>query len=347
MWAIIIPTYQRHERLFTCLRCLGSAMANVNEPFQILIMDSAPEPKLRGALSTHRNTTYAHLPRANQSTLRNAALSMLDPAVEKLLLLDSDIYLSKDSLRLLDSAFKQDENLVAVAPPLAPYVGGKHKETLKSFAHTTRTDGKGLIMPSPYEYSTRNKTKDFLETLMLRGAFALRREAIVEVFGDSPWLPVFTLWQNVPFFLTLRELGKRFGYILNPAATALHDERPHADTVRSLIPLWHAETIKSIILLMFRNHLYESKQRKLNSEFLKRISPVLEQHLLLQPQASFKNMLEASKLLSLNKEEAIKSLNQLAVQVSDPRLREAITLLLSHEWESLQLVRSQNIMIKM
>lgn len=248
IWSVVIPTYQRLERLFICLHCLLASIKSLGVGVEIVVMDNAPVSGLLKSLRLYlaRRTEevtviYRHLPSVNQSGLRNEALAFLNQSVENVLFLDSDIYLSSSMLNVCNRFLQQEHEVVAVAPPLVSYFGGQHAAARSRVMGSVRSGGPGIVMPSNYDYSVgRYRSEKFLESLMLRGAFVLRRKFLREVFGDHPWLTIFEVWQNVPFFLRLRELGTIFGYILDPSAVCLNDERWHKDTFGVRRPDWHA-----------------------------------------------------------------------------------------------------------
>jgi len=259
------------------------------------------------------------------------------------MLLDSDIYLSQSTLSACDRFLAQEESVVAIAPPLASYLGGNHTTVRARVAGFVRSGGIGIVMPSSYDYEASQYHGEFLESLMLRGAFIVHRELLQTVFANRPWLTIFEVWQNVPFFLTLRELGFTFGYLLDLNAICLNDERQHRDTFRIRRHDWYAHTVKSIILLFYRNQLWRPEQQELNRRFLKKMAQVLEGYLLSPVAVSMPLMIQTARYLSMSAEEGRKNIAELLSEATDIRFRDALTLLLREQWKEIQLVHSRNL----
>jgi len=124
------------------------------------------------------------------------------------------------------------------------------------------------------------RENDLMRSTMMRGAFMLRRKAIDEIATHNPehtpWLKDFVVWQNVPFFLSLRELGLDMGYILDNKAIVAHDDRVDLLSVGTSLPWRSNETLKSLTILMLRNALFDSDVRTRNLDrFLSYNTPVI------------------------------------------------------------------------
>lgn len=349
-WAVVIPTYRRLERFFTCLNCLQGAIKNLAKGVVVAVMDNAPESALLNSIERYlihpteqMTLIYKHLPFANQSGLRNEALTLLNPSVQNVMFLDSDIYVSPKTLSLCDRFLQNEQSIGAVAPPLAAYTGGSHRLFRTKASKAIRRGGKDIIMPSEYDYFVGQHSKRFLESLMLRGAFIVRRVILEKDFANRPWLTTFDVWQNVPFFLTLREMGKTFGYILDSSALCLHDNRWHKDTLETRRADWHAQTIKSIILLFYRNQLWKKEQQLLNQRFIETMSEVLQQHLQSSVAYTLPLLFQAAQYLSLDRIDGRAMLRGLTMRSRDERIKEAINLLLVAKWSDLKSIRSINL----
>ena len=173
-WAIIIPSYRRLERLFTCLLCLRKSINAFGQPVQITLMDNAPVPgineKIKNFVRGWEMVTLAYrfMPQRNQSELRNAAIRTLDPQVANVFILDSDIYIGSETLVVCDRFLSQEKSVAAVAPPLGTYFGGKHHDARVVCAIDVQHGGPNVIMPSRSDYAASRRHGSLLETLMLR-----------------------------------------------------------------------------------------------------------------------------------------------------------------------------------
>ena len=153
-------------------------------------------------------------------------------------------------------------------------------------------------------------------------------------------MAAFEVWQNVPFFLTLKELDLRFGYLLESESICLHDERYHQDTLSTRRPDWNAQVVKSIILLFYRNELWEERQQSLNRRFIETMAEVLAAHVVIRAEDALRSLLQIAQCLRLTPGQCRTELRRMAQVTPDARIREAIDLLIQTKWSDLQPVRS-------
>lgn len=353
-WSIIIAVFGRHERLFRTLRCLVRSIRDLNAPAEILLLDNGPGSQLLNELrlffSNQRlqlNVRYWVLPRLNQSGLRNWGFARLAKTSEFLLIHDSDIYVGPRFFAGLQSFLESSSHLVAVGPPIAQYHGGRISSIRKSFADRVMVGAPGIMLPSREDYEAGRWSTRYLDALMLRGSYALRLRNLRPLVGQRPWNESFNVWQNVPFFLGLREQGQQFGFFLSPELIALHDERPHPDTLRWSMSDFNCETVKSIILLLKRNCLWEERSRALNARFVSVMADRLVEHCggEVRPLLSF--AIEAAFALSLSQRAGIARLRKLQLRCKNHAMRNAIASLTKLNWSAVAKLRSLNLEVPM
>lgn len=285
--SIIVTAYHRYERFFLMMACLLGAVRKAAVNTEIIIIDNSRDSRLRHALrrflsfqSTLVTILYHHDPDLIQSTARNLGLKLSYGNSSYIMILDSDIYLAERTLRLCLDFLASHPSVSGVAAPLLGYFGGSHRIARQTVGDIGRDgDQSRLLMPCAYYLKHGHwHDKSFLETLMLRGMYILRRE-VFSALGTNcePWLVDFVLWQNVPFFMSLRETGKIFGYLVKSEVLCLHDERESSYTIRHSLAAFKAETVKAIVLLIYRNRLWERSRRGVNERFLSRMKFVVEQ----------------------------------------------------------------------
>lgn len=202
-------------------------------------------------------------------------------------------------------------------------------------------------MPSQFDYNQGRRDGDFLEALMLRGMFAVRRQTLIEVFGENPWHKSFQVWQNVPFFLTLREAGKSFGFILEQLCVCLHDERWHKNTIGNSMLDWHEQTVKSIALLIHRNQLWKQEYQFLNKRFIQVMKGVLVEHVGYDAEDVLEQLFVIARCLSLEESDACLQLEKYLDKTGDGIIKKVIPLILSEEWSELQSIKSSDINVPM
>jgi hypothetical protein len=108
-----------------------------------------------------------------------------------------------------------------------------------------------------------------LLTGILRGCFFVKRTtldsykaAFGEIFSKS-----FTVWSNVPFFIGLRELGLRFGYLYENDLFVLNNNTHDTFTMGKHMNNRVYENLKSITLLCYRNSLFDTRIFQFNETF--------------------------------------------------------------------------------
>ena len=354
VWGIVITVYKRYERLLQCLDCLYKSIRHASLPAHIVIMDSSPTCNLQAVLRSYLRkwsgpigVRHVYFPRANQSQLRNEGLVRLGTGrIRYVLFLDSDIYLNRRMLETCSDYLDKHKAVATLAPPLISYKGISHAQVRRRFGDVVRGGEAGLIMPSKLDFQLFHPHgRVFIESHMLRGAFVIRRKTLKELFDDRPWHGSFEVWQNVDLFLTLRELKKTFGYVLDTHAPCPHDERSHPDTIRSWMPKFHEQTIKSLILLFHRNRLWKANQRILNQRFWDTIRPVVDEHCSESTDECLKEMLEVAHCLSISRIErqALLALRRLRSRSKVREVKTAIELLLEDAWNDIRSIRSYDL----
>lgn len=352
--AVIITAYKRQERLIECLKYLAESVRDFELPTRVVIMDSSPTQSLSSALrqgfihcSELPSIEYAYYRSANQSQLRNKGIKLIESYCPRyVLFLDSDIYLGRRTLKFCVDFLTRNHSIAAVAPPMIAYFGGPHKQATKGFGRIIERSKHGLIMPSKMDFRLFSPCREkFIESHMLRGAFIIRRSCLRECFDDIPWHESFEVWQNVDMFLSFREMGKVFGYILDSQAACLHDERAHPDTLRSWMPRFHEQTIKSIILLFHRNRLWRPDKQTLNKRFLETIRPVIAEHCDTTQESFLETMFDIARCLSLSttRQKTHDRLRRIRLRTSVMEIAGAIDLLLNDSWIDIRSIRSHDI----
>ncbi len=346
-WAIIICTFGRRDRFFQCLTNLVWAVKKNGEPIQLIVMDNNPLKGLKKMVEIYLEESrlirfrYIHDAISNQSELRNKSLKFILSSVNFLFFLDSDIYVAKLTILKINTYLKYNKEVKAVAPPLLSYVGGRQEIYRNKNKKNIQNGGDCFIMPDRSNYLISKKNGQLLQTNMLRGAFVVRKNILKRFFGKNPWHPVFKVWQNVPFFLTLKEKNVSFGYLLDDDIIALHDDRPHRDAIKSSMELWHSETIKSIILLFYRNELWKHKHQKNNGRFINVMKAVLSNHSTLAPNKNIYYSFQVAKILS-KRDLIVKKLTRLSDEIEDAVFKTAIKLLLNCNQSEMRVVRSRD-----
>lgn len=340
---IIILSYKRLERFFICFNCLVSAIRNSTYAVDVIIMDNsndgsllAPLQRMCSRLTIIRKLVYSHHPSDNQSVLRNKALEFIESNCEYVAFLDSDIYLEKKTLSFCIKYLDISINIAAIAPPLISYFGGKH--------NNARKNHENIVMPSKIDLELNKPVNGFLPSLMLRGMFIIRNSCLKQYFKNKAWIESFEIWQNVPFFLTLKENGQLFGYLVQNTFGALHDERPNKYSIKSKMADWSVQTIKSIILLFLRNQLWRKKQQKLNKRFIYTMQSVLHEHINdISSHGAIQVCLKIAKAISKDKAEAYKEFKEIEVEVKEKSILDVIKVLRNENWDKLREIQSYNL----
>jgi|GEM_PF-6928114 len=346
-WSIVICTYKRKERLFVCLNCLISSIYRFNKNVQLVILDNAPKSTLKRSLSLFFETKkiinykYINDPNSNLSQLRNKSLKYICPSTQYILFLDSDIYLAKDTIQICTEFLRRNKNIDALSPPLLSYTGGRHSFVREQHKKYLNSGSKDFTMPNSQDYASNKRQGSLLKTHMLRGAFIIKRIVLLQNFGLNPWLKIFRVWQNVPFFLTLSEINIQFGYLLDEDIIALHDERAHPATIRASMKNWKIETLKSIILIFFRNQLWTKTLKKRNQRFIQTIKKVVGD--LGVNSENFDYLFDIAKVLSVDRAKLRTELNHLKLVIPEYDLKATIDLLIGSDINDIKKVESRDL----
>ena len=339
-WAVIMPIFGREERLFIALQCLLAATRTYGAEIELFLLDNKARSQASECLRRFFNdcrqpitVRYWLLPDLNQAGLRNWAFARLAQSVEYVLIQDSDMYMATNFLGIVGRYLCDQRRIGAIGPAIARYFGGKHERVRQRAGAQICAGGSDVLMPTEEDYRLSRRHSDYLEALMLRGAFVIRRETICRCLGKSPWNVLFDLWQNVPFFLSLRENGVRFGFLLDRSIIALHDERPHPDTLKWSMQEWNAETVKSIILLFKRNKLWNEPMRDQNARFVGAMMNRLSEHCEADGEEIYQIAFQAAHSLSLTSLLGRKRLSELQSRCSNHTLRQALAKLERLNWD--------------
>lgn len=281
--SIILPVMDRTQRVLTTLECLMKALEDAHCASEILIMDNSLEqgllPTIAEALSTVRGEAvgsllYHHDPRMTFSTARNRAVQELSGSSEMVASWDCDIYCQQTTVASLLRGWKTVPSFLGIAPPLGAYRGQDLAASFQQYP-ALQTDislRRGLHMPGAIGEERGIRHGTVLETAIMRGAFLVKRSLVEEVAAHmparEPWSRDVVLWSNVPFFLTASELGARWGYLMQEDAIVLHDDREDDVAMGTAYPSRAIETLKTILLLCYRNRMELPEVQRLNREFL-------------------------------------------------------------------------------
>jgi hypothetical protein len=286
--------------------------------------------------------TYVFTKEHNQSTLRNRAIKHIPLSTDYVSFIDSDIYVSRTTFKVCRDFLEKHKDIGAIAPPLVRYYGGKHSIVREKTA--IRPDNRNIIMPSKLDFKTSSlETNHFVSSLLLRGAYIIRRDVLKQIFKDKPWIKHFKVWQNVPFFLTLKENGITFGYLKYWNTICLHDERPHKETLRNSMKDWLPETLKSIILLFFRNQLWLPTYYHQNTRFITTIKGVLTS---LHLANDIEIIKQIAKTIAISKSYK-KDLKELSKKIKDQPIQKAIKLIMNVNKQELSAIQSDNLKVTM
>ena len=281
--SILLPAMERVEKFKHTLESLFISIEEAQVDTCIVVLDNSISSNLYTTLllmmkeSKHLPLTrliYHHDPRMIQSTGRNFALSHLIEPSETLGIWDTDIYCSKYCIDGLFREWRNHPEMKGLAPPLArnkSALGAKNNGQLKDL-RGKRASRLKLHMPGEIGEENGIWRGDVLRTTMMRGAYFIRRQMCSDIAEYNPerrpCLRDFAVWQNVPFFLSARELNLDFGYVMQDNLIVFHDE-DNTDflSVSSSLPYRIFETLKSMVLLIYRNRLYNPDLKAQNKRF--------------------------------------------------------------------------------
>ncbi len=281
--SLILPVMDRPQRFLTTLTRLIVALEYAQCTSEILVMDNSLEPGLLSllvnALANFRgdalgSVLYHHDPRLTFSTARNRATQELSGSSALVASWDSDIYCQETTIARLLEAWESVPFFSGIAPPLGGYRG---EDLAASFLRytTLQMDAslrRRLRMPGEIAEERGIWHGSVLETAIMRGAFIVKRTLVEQVAArmpaQEPWSRDAVLWSNVPFFLMASELGAQWGYLMRGEAIVLHDDQEDAVAMGTAYPERSVETLKTMMLLCYRNHLEMPEAQRLNRDFL-------------------------------------------------------------------------------
>ena len=281
--SLILPVMDRPQRFLTTLTRLIEALEYAQCASEVLVMDNSLEP---GLLSILTNTLasfrgdalgsllYHHDPRLTFSTARNLAVQELSSSSALVASWDSDIYCQKTTIAHLLKAWETVPFFSGIAPPLGGYHGEDLAESFQRYT-TLQTDTslrRHLHMPGEIGEERGIWHGSILETAIMRGAFIVKRTLVEQVAAhmpaQEPWSRDAVLWSNVPFFLTASELRAQWGYLMRGEAIVLHNDQEDGVAMGAAYPQRSVETLKTMMLLCYRNHLEMPEAQRLNRDFL-------------------------------------------------------------------------------
>lgn len=328
--SIIMPVMERKSRFRTAINRLTSSLTKAELVTTLIILDNSllddvrqeikdRAEQLRGTPITR--VIYHHNPRMIQSTGRNFAYQEFIDKSQFVGIWDSDIYCSVQTIGEVMKLWNTASHMVGIAPPMGSYTKGNIDAELNLYGDIRDSPllRRRLHMPGAIGEENGIWSGDVLRTTMMRGAFFIKKSFIDKITAcnqdKEPWLKDFVVWQNVPFFLSVREFDGDFGYAMSSEAIVLHDDRKGAFSVSQSIPYTRTETLKSLSMLIIRNKVFSPTGRAINSRFLRYNIPVISR------------VTNFDEHLSVLTQEALLQISKLLVESEDPKS-------FSVEWES-------------
>lgn len=286
--SIVLVTMDRPQKFRRTIDSLVNAASKVDHAVRLIVMDSSIKPEEVPKQTAYippsiESIIYYHDARMTQSIARNKAVLEVSGDSNNIAIWDGDIYSSENTLLVLSDTLDKNKDICAVAPVMIGTYNDNYQLDIALYSdiNTNAIKRRKTHMPGEIGEDIWIKEGDFMRSTMMRGAFMLRKQAIEEIAllnpDHSPWLKDFVVWQNVPFFLSFRELGLDMGYLLDSKAIVAHDDRIDSLSVGTSLPWRSNETLKSLTILMSRNALYNPDNRKRNFDrFLSYNIPVIE-----------------------------------------------------------------------
>lgn len=278
--SIFIPIMERVEKLDIFLMSLKQSIDHSQFGVSLVILDNSIERKFLQKIkdadlgASVTGIYYHHDPRMTQSGGRNIAFNILGNNSEIIGVWDADIYASKNTVANLLNTLINDSMLSGIAPPLGKFSGGLQEIALSVYKNIDNNKNSRLKLHMPGNIGEENgvwKGK-ILRTTMMRGSFFVKRNLIEDISNNNPegkpWLTDFVLWQNVPFFISAKELNFDFGYLMQGDTVVLHDDRVDELSVGYSLEYRTSETLKSIFMLMYRNDVFKRNGSIINHKFL-------------------------------------------------------------------------------
>lgn len=288
--SIIMPVMERRARFRRTFDRLTSSLTEAELVTTLIIMDNSlldnTIQDVKESLDQLRGTPvirviYHHDPRMIQSTCRNRAYREFIGNSELIGVWDSDIYCSKETLREVMGLWDTASHMCGIAPPMGSYTKGNLEVEFGLYRNVRENPLLRIKLHMPGGIGEENGiwNGNILRTTMMRGAFFVKKSLVDMIArhnndGD-PWLKDFVVWQNVPFFLSARELGGDFGYAMSGKAMVLHDDRKDRFSVTQSASYAQLETLKSLSMLMVRNQVYSPRGKAINTRFLRYNIPAI------------------------------------------------------------------------
>jgi hypothetical protein len=343
--AIGITTFYRQDKFLQSLSTLCEELCRINIPGAIYAVETSILPdnlkscETCGKSGNGQAIWYLHNPLLTQSEARNLVCEHVDLHTEFIGFIDNDIYLGEDCLNTCIAFLETTPSAIGVAPVLRAVSG----------VQSTQTDGV-IIMPNEHARANAfGHHNGLLCTYMLRGAYFLRRRFLsTTTYPESPFLADFTVWQNVPLFQTLRESKELFGYLEAPGAVAFHDSRRDNATITKSMGDWMPETLKSIMLLFYRNRLWEHDQSKRNMRFINRMCEVLADYGVAAPRAMVVSLMGLARCLHEEQwSSAQPRIKEILGEAPSKELRDLGAVLMESEvsWPRMQRIQSNDLAI--
>ncbi len=269
---VVISTMERIDKFKVTLSRLVAATRELKLLTRVVIMDNSLSPLSINLIpfvvpENLEGIVHHHDARMIQSTARNFATSSLSDQSPNLIFSDGDIYCSRKTLCNLHRGLIAHPRIKGIAPLMKGYVGGDVDSVLNQPVNLPESHMPGVIGEKIWK-----KEGDIMRATMMRGFFWVKREMVDSVaksnFEPTPWLQDYVVWQNVPFCIAARELGLDFAYLINGLAVVAHDDRVDNLSVGFKMPYRETETLKSLVMLMYRNSVYKTQGRSVNPRFL-------------------------------------------------------------------------------
>lgn len=289
--SVTIAVLERENRFFETFNRLRKAIKQADTASEVIIIDNSLESNLLQMLQDQKELTqeallhivYHHEPKLILPTAWSKAYQELSAKGEYFSIWDSDIYCGEHTVLRLFDIWSKYPDIDGLAPTLGAYNGESIEDAISLYSdiRTNSDTRKSTHMPSPIGEETGNwRGWDILETTIMRGAYVVKRTFLEEVGQkmplNEPWNRDFACWQNVPLFLTAKEMGKNFGYAIHEQTVVVHDDRIDNYSMGYRISYGKIETIKEICQLMYRNNVFTPEGRLLNSNFLRYNIPAIK-----------------------------------------------------------------------
>lgn len=269
---VIISTMEREAKFSETLSRLIDATKKLGLLTRIVVMDNSLKPLGENLIPrviplNLESIVHHHNARMIQSTARNFAVLHLSDQSPNLVFSDGDIYCGRETLKNLHNGLLAHPRIKGVAPVMMGYKGGNVDSVINQPIDLAKSHMPGVIGEQIWI-----REGDIMRATMMRGFFWVMREMVDSVaksnFEHTPWLQDFVVWQNVPFSIVARELGWDFAYLVNGQAVVAHDDRVDELSIGYKLPYRGPETLKSLVMLMYRNSVYTPQGRIVNPRFL-------------------------------------------------------------------------------